>query len=358
MEREFEQPDDGLIRRSFGLKISSIDEKERTARFVMSTDSIDSYDEVVEQSWDLRRYEKNPVFLYNHNRSAWFGKPEDSLPIGKALDVSLVNGALEGTFKFASGDANPFAETCWRCFKEGILCAGSVGFIPGSVRMEKRDGKEIYVLSDNELFEFSLTPLPANADAVARSAGASRTKERERLKAMAERSAAQKNTQAPDGAERSTMDLEKMKAEIDRLTAAEKSASDRAQAAESEAATLKSANEDLAKKLTAAESRVKELTDAADKAEGEAIALEVKALVGKKITPAQEADYIELRTDMGKEKFAAFIAKQADLVLSQDVTGSNAGDAVNTSTGRQRSGATSVLKHALAAAERARTGNA
>lgn len=352
MERETEQPDDGLVRRSFGLEITSIDEEKRSARFVMSTDSIDSYDEVVEQTWDLRRYQKNPVFLYNHNRGAW-GDPQYSLPIGRALDVSVVNGRLEGEFKFGSEKANPFAETCWRCFKERLLVAGSVGFTPGDVRMEKRDGREIYVLSNNELYEFSLTPLPANADAVAKSIGGSRSRDVERFKALAARTAARHN-QAPESAERAPMDPEKMKAEIERLTASEKSASERAATTEKEAIELRATNAELQKQLTASLEKVKELQDANDKAEGEAIAAEVNALVGKKITPAQVADYVELRALKGKEKFAEFVSKMPDLAYSQEVTTAPAGTNVNTATGLKSAGANSVLRHAMAAAERAR----
>ena len=356
--------DDGLIRRTFGLTVKSVDEDTRSIRYVFSTNSIDSYDEIVEQDWDLSRYIKNPVVLYNHNRGAIFGTPKDSLPIGYAKNVGVVDGQLEGTVFFASESANPFAEQCWRCAKEGVLRAGSVGFDPGDAYAETRDGKDIYRLCKNKLFEFSLTPIGACEDAIAKSAG-TRDRELSRIKTMAAKHAA--TTAPPTSGEGTAMDPEKMKAEIERLTTENKTAIELASAVEKEAADARAKLADLSAKHTELQvqhtdlqakcatqaTELKSLTDAKDKLEGESIATEVNALVGKKLTPAQVEDYIELRVEKGAEKFASFVAKMPDLPYSQDITGSTPADATNTSTGRKSSASGAVLKAAQEAARKA-----
>jgi hypothetical protein len=358
------QQDDGLIRRTFGLTVKSVNEDERSIDYVFSTNSIDSYDEIVEQDWDLTRYHKNPVVLYNHNRGALFGTPKDSLPIGYAKNVGVVNGRLEGTVCFASESANPFAEQCWKCAKEGVLRAGSVGFDPGDAYAETRDGKDIYRLCKNKLFEFSLTPIGACEDAIAKSAG-TRDRELSRIKTMAARHAAP--TAPPSSGEGDTVDPEKMKAEIERLTAENKTAIELASSVEKEAADarakladisskhteLQTQHTELQAKFTAQAAELKALTDAKDKLEGESIATEVNALVGKKLIPAQVDDYIELRVTMGSEKFAAFVAKMPDVVYSKDITGASPADATNTATGRKSSASGAVLKAAQEAARKA-----
>jgi len=342
------EQDDGLIRRSFGLEIKSIDEKARSAHFVFSAATLDSYDEIVEQDWDLTRYQKNPVVLYNHNRGAMFTEPKHSLPIGYAKNVGVVNGQLEGDVFFASEKANPLAEQCWNCLQEGVLRAGSVGFAPGDVRSETINGKDIYRLSKNKLFEYSLTPIGACEDALANSTGESR--DHEKLKTLAAKCAA--NT-APQSAEGNQMDLDKLQAEITRLTAENTANSEKATASEREAIDVKAKLSELQASFDAQSVTLKTLTAEKVALEGANIAAEVKLLEGKKITPSQTDDYIELRVTMGAEKFDAFVAKMPDLVFSRDVTGKNVGDAINTSTGRTNAAGSAVLKAAREAASKA-----
>jgi HK97 family phage prohead protease len=132
--------------------------EERMASFVASTESIDADGDIVEQNWRLDRFRNNPVILFGHDSK--------SLPIGKATQVDVVEGRLEVTVQFASKEANPMAEHVYRSVQEGTLKAVSVGFRPHDVRQERRDQKMVYVLSDNELFEISVVPIPNNADAL------------------------------------------------------------------------------------------------------------------------------------------------------------------------------------------------
>jgi HK97 family phage prohead protease len=153
------------MNRSINLQLRSFDATARTVDCIASTDAIDSYGESVDQeTWSLTRFVANPVVLFGHDAHA--------LPIGRASDVRVERGALRAKIHFASAAANPLAEQCFQLVKEGALSAVSVGFVPGKVTTEKRGGDSVVVLSDNELHEISVVPLPANPDALMRSKAA------------------------------------------------------------------------------------------------------------------------------------------------------------------------------------------
>ena len=141
--------------------LQAVDATARSARFVASTDAIDSYGEIVNQNWILDRYKANPIVLYNHMRTG------SDLPIGTAT-VEMVGGKLECVITFASAKASPLAERVWNLVQERVLRAVSVGFRPRNVRTEVRDGEEVVLLDDNELYEISVTPIGANPEALAK----------------------------------------------------------------------------------------------------------------------------------------------------------------------------------------------
>ena len=147
---------DGLCVREAGL--SSLREDAREVDFVCSTESIDSYGEIVRLNWDLTRFESNPVALFAHDNH--------ELPIGYWKDVRVDGTALVGTLKVATAAANPRAEHVWQSIRERTLRAVSVGFYPHKVSFEEIDGVERCCLDNNELFEISVVPIPANPDAI------------------------------------------------------------------------------------------------------------------------------------------------------------------------------------------------
>lgn len=149
-----------LCTRDVRVHVRALREDSREVDFTFSTDRIDRFGEIVEQSWRLENYALNPTVLWSHDSR--------EAPIGKAKNVGVVDGELRGTVVFASEKANARAEQTLQLIREDMLRAGSVGFIPHELRYEMRDGKEIVVLADNELIEFSITPVPANPDALAR----------------------------------------------------------------------------------------------------------------------------------------------------------------------------------------------
>lgn len=290
-----EKKDDGLVRRAFGvtLRNGSLDEKNRSVRVIASSEAIDSYDEIVAQKWDLGRYEKNSPVLYGHNKSGFLGmggSPEDTLPIGFADDVKMVDGKLEATLKFVDEKANPMAERVWQGFLQGSLRAVSVGFYPREVREEKRGKKDIVILDDNELFEISVVPMGANPEAVALSVGDARTKERSALLARA----AEKTK--PTGKEKKMDELEEMKARAEKAERELAEAKTALIKANEELSALKTDKSALETALTTTKTALETATKSADDLAAKAIESEVEALVGVKIDPAEKETYVALRT--------------------------------------------------------------
>ena len=150
----------------FTHAVKSIDEEKRQATFVISTDEIDRTYEIVEQSWQLDNYKKNPIVLFGHDPS----KP--GYVVGCATEIRAEKDGDKnitiGTVQFAEEGTSSDADTVWKLVKQGILRTVSVGFIPHTFKASKdEDGSEITVLADNELLEFSIVPIPANPSAVA-----------------------------------------------------------------------------------------------------------------------------------------------------------------------------------------------
>ena len=150
------------ITKLFTSKSVSVNEKERTAQFIISDDQPDRMDEIVEQSWDTENYKNNPIVLWGHNPS----EPENVL--GTSLGLETEKGEddvsrTKSTVKFSEEGLNPKADMVFNQIKAGILRTVSVGFIPKTFKTNE-DKKDI--LADNELLEFSIVPIPANPRAV------------------------------------------------------------------------------------------------------------------------------------------------------------------------------------------------
>lgn len=148
--------------------IRSLDEKERTAEYIISSDHVDRMGEIVEQTWELENYKQNPIVLFGHDPS----KAENVL--GKCIELETLDGDDDhkitvAKVKFAEEGTSANADTVWKLIKQGILKTVSVGFIPHTFKhtTDKSTDDEITVLSDNELLEFSIVPIPANPNAVA-----------------------------------------------------------------------------------------------------------------------------------------------------------------------------------------------
>lgn len=326
---------DGIVRRSIDLEVRSINEEERSVEVVCSTKTIDAYGDVVDQKFNLTRYKKNPVVLWHHNRfGGLFGgtsAPKDFLPIGRAKgtkverDPETGDRQLTATLIFGSKEYNELAEQVWLGFKEEIIRAVSIGFRPGKVTEKTDDhGRTYYELSDNELFEISVVPIPANPDAVAKSVAF----EHDQLRRLAAKD------NAPGGAGDTDMDAKELQAQLDKVKgelasanadiekikgeAKAKSEKDEARIKELEGlldgqqtkcgeltAQVKALSEENAKLKEAEEKAIKE------KAEAEAAA-DVDAVVGKKIAPAAREKWLAVRL-RSKSEFDELLADMPEL---------------------------------------------
>ncbi len=127
---------------------------DRCRRFVISTGAVDRDNDTIDQlGWQLDNYRRNPVVLWAHDYS--------QLPVGKAIDVHTEGGNLVATVEFEQHD---FAETVFQLVNRGTLRATSVGFRPTKlVENVERGGLDF---KEQELLEFSIVPVPANAQAL------------------------------------------------------------------------------------------------------------------------------------------------------------------------------------------------
>src|SRR5206468_1279430 len=117
---------DDILRRAFAVQCKAQGENSRAIDVIASTDAVDLDNEVLVQDWSLERYRANPVVLYFHN---WISsEPEDTLPIGFATDVGVIDGRLQATLNFVDEKASELAERCYQGFRQGSLRAVSVGF--------------------------------------------------------------------------------------------------------------------------------------------------------------------------------------------------------------------------------------
>ena len=136
----------------------------RTLRFTISTSSPDREKDIVSVTgWNLDAYKQNPVVLWAHD----YRQP----PIAKAVDVQVIGNRLVASAEFVPKEISPFADTIYKLIQAGFLKGTSVGFRPLKWALNtERGGMDFH---EQELLEFSITPVPAHPDALieARDAG-------------------------------------------------------------------------------------------------------------------------------------------------------------------------------------------
>lgn len=119
---------------------------------IVTTSGIDRHGEVIVTDGIVTdAYMKNPVVLYGHDYWA--------LPIGKALKITQQKNKIKVQFQLAIEEYD-FAATVASLIKGGYLNAVSLG---GVVLKWSEDYRTI---EEMEMVEFSVVPVPANADAL------------------------------------------------------------------------------------------------------------------------------------------------------------------------------------------------
>lgn len=150
------------IRASFDTEVKAIDGT-RSLTFTISTASVDRMgDTLAIDGWKLDTFRKNPVVLWAHDSS--------SLPPAKASQVRIEGDKLKANAEFVPADVpviGPFAEAALQLYKHGFLNATSVGFWPLKYAFTDDPQRGFGIdFMEQELLEFSLVPVPANAEAL------------------------------------------------------------------------------------------------------------------------------------------------------------------------------------------------
>lgn len=157
------------IRKRFSFKMETgAGADERTFRAVINTDSVDRDGEVVLPDGMIATdFEKSPTVFWNHD----YEKPV-------ARCMRMMRGLTDWTAESRiaerpAGHVGPwFPDEVYALMKQGIVNGTSIGFMPVETRKPTakdydRWGDTIKrVISKWRLLEFSITPLPANQDAL------------------------------------------------------------------------------------------------------------------------------------------------------------------------------------------------
>jgi phage head maturation protease len=136
--------------------------------FVMSDAQPDRARDIVQQDWDLREFESNPVALWAHD----YSQPA----VGTWEGVQVRDGRLQGVVVPYPTASYPLSVTVAEQLRAGVLRTCSVGFVPSNVQWRGSDtlkGSDLYdergglVFMAPRLMECSLTPQPMNPRAEA-----------------------------------------------------------------------------------------------------------------------------------------------------------------------------------------------
>jgi HK97 family phage prohead protease len=155
-----ESGDECLIRRTLETEIKASGEDARVLDFTISTKSVDRYGDTVNpEGWKLKAYKKNPVVLWMHDNSL--------LPVGKATNVRVEDGKLKSRVEFTPMGMLAFNDTVYQMLKDGYLSATSVGFVPLKYNFSEDPKRQLGIdFVEQELLEFSIVTVPANAEAL------------------------------------------------------------------------------------------------------------------------------------------------------------------------------------------------
>lgn len=154
------QTDQTIVHKQFSGTVKAFDVEARTAKFVISTGTIDRDGDTINPAgWDLSAFKSNPVVLWSHNTNV--------PPIGKATEILTKGGGknkkLVATAQFATKEQHELADTVFQLIVGGFLSATSVGFQP--IELEFDDDRGGIDFLKQELHEFSIVPVPSNPEA-------------------------------------------------------------------------------------------------------------------------------------------------------------------------------------------------
>ena len=159
-------------------EIEVVDLSNRILRFRTSDETVDAYGDIIRvKGWDLSNWEKNPVFLWHHNR----GVGQGIAPLASGVSDKITAKALVQEFAFAPPEIYPFADVIFKMYvgvedaklgRVRFLNMTSVGFrglgyeVPDE-KTRKKLGMGPYgvIFTSMLLKEVSAVTVPANPNA-------------------------------------------------------------------------------------------------------------------------------------------------------------------------------------------------
>jgi HK97 family phage prohead protease len=134
---------------------------DREFEFIASDETPDSYGDIVRaEGWELRRYKKNPIILFNH---------KGDMPVGYSPKTAVEGKALITRVKLADEGTSDFIDTLYKLMKQRIVRAMSVGFRPTKDVTIMRDKDNNFIgleFNGQELLENSIVSVPANPNSL------------------------------------------------------------------------------------------------------------------------------------------------------------------------------------------------
>ncbi len=152
-----------IVRSILTACTKKISTKGRVITFVGTKESPDRTGDVIRVAgWEFANFEKNPVFLWNHDTRI--------PPIGKVIKILTIGKEVHFDVQFAPASLNEFADLIFKSFAEGFLSAVSVGFLVKDLEPIFIDGDLVGLdILRQELLELSAVAIPAHQDALAAS---------------------------------------------------------------------------------------------------------------------------------------------------------------------------------------------
>lgn len=149
--------------RSIAFSVKEVREEQRRVFGYASTGCIDRSADVIppeEIKKAMPAFMKNPVLLAAHTHQ---GRDGQSTVIGKIVSWKVDKKGLWIEAEFAQ---TSLAEEYWSLYKGGFQKGFSIGF-NGARRNENREGKQVWVWYDLELYEISCCAIPCNPETLA-----------------------------------------------------------------------------------------------------------------------------------------------------------------------------------------------
>lgn len=130
---------------------------DRRLSFIISTGDVDrDNDTILPGGWQLHDYQKNPIVLWQHDRS----RP----PIARTVDIGVIGKTLHAVAEFPPVGLYSLSDEIYGLAKAGFISSASVGFLPGMKSYNSTRGG--WDIKDATLLEWSVVNVPANSQAV------------------------------------------------------------------------------------------------------------------------------------------------------------------------------------------------